>query len=240
VPFEKPIKLASIFVSQKQNLENYFDYNKKAGATKRNIFFVRQAGRLQCLNGAYLSDLDAELFAALFDVEVPATKIVPSVPQIISIQTGEQLKSVRVRIGQSIFSQKVKDLYGNRCCFPACPVSDPRFLVGSHIARWSDNPSLRGSLGNGLCLCLVHDKAFELGLFTLDRQFGIFVNPKECAGSSPLVDELRAVQGKQIAVASVSPIIDALAEHWQRIKVSPDDQAKSSTLTTLPTFVGAG
>src|ERR1700731_2155534 len=32
VPFEKPIKLVSIFANQRQRLESYFDSNKKAGA----------------------------------------------------------------------------------------------------------------------------------------------------------------------------------------------------------------
>lgn len=238
VPFEKPIKLTDVFVKQRQRLEDYFVANKEAGAAKRNIFFVRQAGRLQCLNGAYLSEIDADLFSALFDIEVSASTVASGSAQIISVQTGEQLTSVRVRIGQTEFSQKIKDLYGNRCCFPACPVTDARFLIGSHIARWSDNPSLRGNLGNGLCLCLVHDKAFELGLFTLDKDHRIFVNPKEVAGSSSLMHELRAAQGKRIAMAFVVPLIDALSEHWRRVKLIPNDQGKIPAAAGSPMIVG--
>jgi predicted restriction endonuclease len=88
---------------------------------------------------------------------------------------------VFTRIGQKKFADTIKGLYQNRCCFPGCGVADPRFLVASHIARWSDNEALRGHTGNGLCFCLMHDRAFELGLFTLDGRRNVFLNPRENA-----------------------------------------------------------
>src|ERR1044072_7477018 len=64
--FDAPMNLGEIFSNRRQELESYFDSNRKSGATKQNIFYVRQNGRLQCLNGAYLSAIDQELFTALF------------------------------------------------------------------------------------------------------------------------------------------------------------------------------
>jgi predicted restriction endonuclease len=121
----------------------------------------------------------------------------------------------------TISPSKVKDLYGNKCCFPGCSVSDVRFLVGSHIARWSDNEKLRGLMGNGLCLCLMHDKAFEVGLFTLDQFYKVFVNPNELGSKSEIVKELISHQGQQIRLAGVLPLEDALLEHWIRTGVEP-------------------
>ena len=100
-------------------------------------------------------------------------------------------------------------------------MTDSRFLVGAHIARWSDNEALRGHMGNGLCLCLRHDKAFELGLFTLDEQCRVFVNPRERDANSPVVDELVAHHGEQIRLADVRPLDDALLEHWIRVNIEP-------------------
>lgn len=75
VVFEKPIMLQQIFSARSQELANYFDRNKLS-PSKRNLFFVRQAGRLQCQNGAYLSDLDEGLFSALLDIiSVPTRSI---------------------------------------------------------------------------------------------------------------------------------------------------------------------
>ena len=76
-------------------------------------------------------------------------------------------------------------------------------------------------MGNGLCLCLVHDKAFELGLFTLDEDFKVFVNPKEEGSQSPVVINLLRHHGEQIALAEVKPLDDALLEHWMRVDIEP-------------------
>jgi predicted restriction endonuclease len=43
----------------------------------------------------------------------------------------------------------------------------PEVLVASHIIAWRDNPALRVDPRNGLCLCAIHDKAFDRGLMTI-------------------------------------------------------------------------
>lgn len=219
-PLHQPTNLSDLLVARRVELEAYFDANKALGSGRSNIFFVRQAGRLQCLNGAYLSDVDDELLTALFGSDGPINA--PSNGStVVSVQTGFQISTVRSRLGQARFAAEIKRAYGNRCCFPGCEVSDPRFLVGSHIARWSDNESLRGHMGNGLCFCLVHDKAFEIGLFTLSEQFRVFVNPRERSSDSAVVQELLAHHGEQITLAGIPPLDDALLEHWIRVDIEP-------------------
>lgn len=158
-PFHQRVNLTDLFSSRRTELEEYFDTNKALGSSKLNVFFVRQAGRLQCLNGAYLSDMDEALLTALFGSGRPINAPLDG-STVVSVETGSQISTVRSRLGQAKFSREIKKMYGNHCCFPGCQVSDSRFLVGSHIARWIDNEALRGHMGNGLCFCLVHDKAF--------------------------------------------------------------------------------
>ena len=43
----------------------------------------------------------------------------------------------------------------NRCRWPGC---DSTNVVCHHIRRWADNPTLRFSVGNGICLCKKHHK----------------------------------------------------------------------------------
>lgn len=217
VPFHKPVSLTQIFAEKKLELESYFEENKIKN-NKKNIFYVRQSGRLQCLNGAYLSELDDELFSLLFGRH-DSESSVKEERDVVSVETGEQLKSIRVRLGQDRFSRKIKDLYRNKCCFPSCDIDDPRFLVGSHIARWSDNESMRGNLGNGLCLCSFHDKAFELGIFTIDMNYRIHINPKEI--ESAVVKRLIDFRGIRINLAGIDPLVDALQEHWERCDLRP-------------------
>jgi putative restriction endonuclease len=220
VPFFTPINLSKVFFARGPTLEQYFEKNKALGASKLNIFFVRQAGRLQCLNGAYLSEIDDELFAALFGMGSLALAIQEQALSI-SIQTSQQLAIVETRVGQTAFSRAIKNLYGNSCCFPSCSITDSRFLVASHIARWSDNEKLRGDFGNGLCLCLMHDKAFEIGLFTLDKQFNVFVAADLDSVHSTFIAQLKLAHGKQIRLSKIAPLQDALFEHWDRVDLTP-------------------
>lgn len=219
-PFYRPINLSTVFDVRRQELETYFEKNKSRGSGRLNLFYVRQAGRLQCLNGAYLSDVDNELFGALFDEPLPAESQREQVSPV-TVETGWQLATIRSRIGQTAFSKAIKKLYGGVCCFPGGTVNDARFLVGAHIARWTDNESLRGNLGNGLCLCLMHDRAFELGIFTLDEQFRVVVNPREAETQAALVRGVLAGKQQQIKLASVLPLTEALLEHWIRVDIAP-------------------
>jgi hypothetical protein len=226
-PFERHVNLTELFELRQLDLNEYFDRNKGRGRSKLNIFYVRQSGRLQCLNGAYLSDVDDELFSTLFNITSPGAVTRKPIPPV-SVITGQQLAHVQARQGQAAFSKELKKLYGNACCFPACTVVDSRFLVASHIARWSDNANLRGHLGNGLCFCLMHDKAFEIGLFTVGKDFRVFVKPEAAAMDSLFSAGLSSAHGKSIRTSAIVPLEEALTEHWVRVKLHPMWEKQSS------------
>ena len=76
-------------------------------------------------------------------------------------------------------------------------------------------------MGNGLCLCVIHDKAFEIGIFTLDENYQVYVNPRERNSKSPIVQEILEHSGEQIRLTEILPLDDALLEHWIRIDVTP-------------------
>lgn len=222
-PFHQNVGLREIFSTRKPELEEYFKRNKNLRKEKANIFFVIQKNRLQCLNGAYFSDVDKELVRILFAGDgtyFPSESAVAEQQvQFSSVQTGTQLRQIRSRIGQTEFARRIKKLYANRCCIPGCNVVGKEFLVAAHIARWSDNEERRGHLSNGLCLCLMHDKAFELGLFFLDDHYRIFINPRKCSGLEPHLRELVEASGQQIRMANVVPSPGALSEHRQRFGI---------------------
>ncbi|MDE0621442.1 MAG: hypothetical protein OXH83_07220 [Bryobacterales bacterium] len=214
VDFDQKINLRDVFSTRRSELEAYYERNKTR-ESRRNIFYVKQAGRLQCLNGAYLSDIDDELFAILFGHEwrAPTSGVEAG---LVSIDTDCKASVLPSRIGHTRFAIEIKRLYSNVCCFPGCSIADPRFLVASHIARWSDNEDLRGHLGNGLCFCVFHDKAFEVGAFTLDDQLNIVVNPREKKTIHQCIQELRSRDGEQIELGAVLPLQEALCEHQNR------------------------
>jgi len=156
-PFLDSIPLRPLFAERSSEFRSYFQRNSnRVKPNKRSLFYVVQAGKLQCLNGAYLSEVDDELASMILGPDFELDAKTPR-PTHISVITGEQIRQVAARVGQQSFSTAVKANYGNRCCFPGCALDDARFLVGAHIARSSDAPRMRGDVSNGLCFCLVHD-----------------------------------------------------------------------------------
>jgi hypothetical protein len=69
----------------------------------------------------------------------------------------------------------------------------------------------------------MHDKAFEVGLFTLNEQFEIHISPAMSVEDSAFIAELKAAEGKQIRLSDVIPLAEALAEHRRRVELLPND-----------------
>jgi putative restriction endonuclease len=216
VQIAKAEKLRNIFKSREPQLRDYFRKNKARPAVSHlHLFYVIQGGRLQCQNGAYLSEADSELLSILLG-EVAGNSDHKSVHSTVS--TGQAERMLQVRIGQQEFAEAVLSNYGGRCCFPGCDINDCVFLIGSHIARWADAPDLRGDIKNGLSLCLMHDCAFEHGLFTLGPELNVIVD------SHPqprwACDKIIPFAGRQIISTTQQPSPEILRHHWDRNKFS--------------------
>ncbi|MBN1122918.1 MAG: HNH endonuclease [Anaerolineae bacterium] len=215
--FPQPLYLVDVFANNDFHLREYFNQNRsKLSQTKLRLFYVIQADRLQCLNGAYLSEVDVELAEIIFgnDFSDRSTAEIT----VKEVTTSEAIRGLRTRIGQQEFSEEVRHNYGNKCCFPDCEIAEDRFLVGAHIARWVDAPELRGKVSNGLCLCLMHDKAFEAGYFTISEEYEIVINSELVGMSRWARDKLLPFEGKKIRLGKVLPSKDALLHHWIRTK----------------------
>ena len=210
--FQEPIRLDDFFLSHKDELTAYL---RQLSTAPTNRFFVYQSNRLQCLNGAYLSICDEKMLSLIlnktYNVTTPATE---------TASTAEVWREVRQRVGQSQFSEAVKKNYNYTCCFPHCKINDPRFLVGSHIARWVDNPEKRGNTSNGLCLCSFHDRAFENGYFSLDNQYRILLSKdSKIQSSTAFIEYIVPYSNEKIDKAEISPDTEALQDHRFRCKI---------------------
>ena len=217
-PLDDPMLLRDIFRRRDTELRSYFMGNK-AASRKERLFYVIQAGRLQCLNGAYLSEVSKELARLLLD----RTEDMPqhSISVVREVSTGERLRELLTRVGQRKFSDIVRENYGTQCCFPDCDVAERTFLRGSHIARWADEPDLRGDVSNGLCLCLMHDQAFERGLFTVDLELRVWVDSARAHRSPWATVYLAPYHGRNLRLGAVPPSEEALLQHWERTSCYP-------------------
>ena len=216
VSFADPISLRQVFSQRERELRQFFEKNRqRSPGTKEHIFFVVQNNRLQCLNGAYLSQLSAELAGIVLGPDFSGSSD-PIHLSSISARTGEQIAQIRRRQGQAAFSARVRVNYRHKCCFPGCPVADGKFLVGAHIDRWTDSADFRGDPANGLCMCLLHDKAFEIGLFTLTDDFRVSCDP-DVAKSPWGKENLVPFEGQSIRLGLIKPATEVLRRHRERV-----------------------
>ena len=83
---------------------------------------------------------------------------------------------VATRVNQRYFRNTLLKNYGNACCVTG--LRDSRLLVASHIKPWkASGPKEKLAPDNGLLLNALHDRAFDQGLITLDKQLRIVVSP---------------------------------------------------------------
>ena len=77
-----------------------------------------------------------------------------------------QIKTT-ARIGQNLFRRNVLSQYKYKCCITGIPITE--MLVASHIKPWARSNELEKiDSRNGLCLNPLHDKAFDIGLITIN------------------------------------------------------------------------
>lgn len=115
--------------------------------------------------------------------------------------TGRDVQALTSRrVGQGYFRNRVRENYENRCCITG--LSQPGLLVASHIKPWADAEPIgeRLSSANGLLLNALHDKAFDRGLITLDKDLWVVVSAK--VGHDKASERLLwGIQGQQIRPA---------------------------------------
>ena len=116
----------------------------------------------------------------MFDTYVEKKNIEDEIKTIESnlekINETESLNLIKSRIGQSGFKNGLLKKY-NKCIL--CNINIPELLVASHIKPWSVSKNIeRLDLNNGLLLCSLHDKLFDLGYISFDISGKIIISDK--------------------------------------------------------------
>lgn len=136
------------------------------------------------------------------------------VPEEVTDYTGSN-KTVQTttRIGQDFFRRSVLSAYDYRCCITGLAV--PRLLVASHIVPWRVDAKNRLNPRNGLCLSMLHDKAFDVGIITISEDMTVRVSQKYAASADQFFKSaLLAYDGKPIALPEkFRPHADFLTRH---------------------------
>ncbi len=132
--------------------------------------------------------------------------------------TGQdRIVPTKTRIGQKFFRKSVMSAYRYRCCITGLAM--PKLLVASHIVPWRDDPGNRLNPRNGLALSILHDKAFDLGMITINDDMTVRVSRKDFRVKNKFfVTALRNYDGKMIELPDkFQPHENFLAYHRERI-----------------------
>lgn len=78
------------------------------------------------------------------------------------------------RIGQDFFRMAVLSAYDYKCCITGLSIQ--KLLVASHIVPWRTDARSRLNPRNGLCLSMLHDKAFDTGIITIAEDMTVRVS----------------------------------------------------------------
>jgi putative restriction endonuclease len=83
----------------------------------------------------------------------------------------EKLLTTKTRINQKFFRTSVLSAYRASCCITGIKI--PELLIASHIKPWAIDVENRVNPMNGLCLNVLHDKAFDRGLITISKDYRV-------------------------------------------------------------------
>lgn len=106
---------------------------------------------------------------------------------------------VKTRTFQQAFRSVILDNYQRRCA--VCDVNDDVFLRGCHIVPVKHDLSIAAELENGICLCVLHDIAFENGIFSISDTYRIIIANSFKSTSAVLGSLISKLNGKKIRLS---------------------------------------
>jgi len=130
----------------------------------------------------------------------------------------EKKGTARIRLVQSFFREAVLSSYNFSCSM--CRLNIVKLLNASHIIPWSVEKERRGDPTNGLSLCVLHDRAFDRGLISIDDKYRMILSKElktEYRNNLYKVAFLNLGGNKIMLPEKFKPDPTALAYHRQNI-----------------------
>lgn len=115
-----------------------------------------------------------------------------------SMTAGTYEATVNARVVDPEFRATVLSRHDQTC--PVSGVDDARLLDVAHVLSWSEHPEYRAELTNVVPLSKTHHAAFDRGLFTIDREYRLQVNPEFETESALLQRTIIDRAGERVAL----------------------------------------
>jgi putative restriction endonuclease len=133
------------------------------------------------------SRLDEAIWAAFheapetigYESEVEFARLTHRKPRVADTVQWEDVQGMdkqvitKVRVNQHLFRSMILAGYRNECA--VCQLPLPALLVASHIVPWSLDKTERMNPHNGICLCVLHDRAFDVGFLVIRPDYRLAI-----------------------------------------------------------------
>jgi putative restriction endonuclease len=115
-----------------------------------------------------------------YEAEIAFASVTQQEPQLAETVEWEDVQGLdreavtRIRVHQHFFRAMILASYRQECA--VCQLPFTTLLVASHILPWSIDKSQRMNPHNGVCLCALHDRAFDRGLLRITPNLTIQID----------------------------------------------------------------
>jgi putative restriction endonuclease len=162
-----------------------------------------------------------------------ADRLGQPIEQVADVETDdlpaaglEREATVRVRVNQSFFRNRILSAYNYRCCVTGLTVQP--LLTASHIIPWAEDEKNRLNPKNGLCLNALHDRAFDRHLMWIEDGFVIRFAPrlhKTSKDQTETIKWLTSFEGTHLLLPKkFSPDPEFLKRHVEKCLAKPGNQ----------------
>ncbi|PWB68427.1 restriction endonuclease [candidate division GN15 bacterium] len=126
-------------------------------------------------------------------------------------------REVETRLHQTFFRRSVLASYEVSCCVRRLNIA--ALLVASHIIPWSVREETRADPRNGLCMCSLHDRAFDRGLLGIDSALRIAISRTALRSRCAFAEiALASFNGEQVRMPKrFAPKAEYLTWHYDHV-----------------------
>ena len=158
--------------------------------------------------------IETQQAASFFGATIDDT---PLPDEIVDYTGSNKTVQTTTRVGQKFFRRAVLSAYNYQCCITGLSV--PELLVASHIIPWRVEATNRLNPRNGLCLSMLHDKAFDAGIIAIAEDMTVCVSQRYATNGDLFFNSaLLTYEGKLITLPDkFSPLAEFLAHHRQYV-----------------------
>ncbi|WP_221621740.1 HNH endonuclease, partial [Halocatena pleomorpha] len=146
---------------------------ERTDMAKQRVNWLRSMGLVAQRTDEYVLTDEGRQFVE--DAVVDWADTDESPPPNAELRAGTYETTVHARTVDPEFRATVLARYDQTC--PLSGVDQPGLLDVAHVLSWRDYPEHRADLANVLALSKTHHAAFDRGLFTIDRDYRLHVNP---------------------------------------------------------------